>query len=144
MNDNTIPPYQVADIFACACCGFCCHGETTVSLDEKDQERMIKALGLTRDEVQEQYWRITGSVVQMQTRDGHCIFFDQRIGCTVHEGRPWRCRQWPLHPSMLADENNYQTITESCPGFKQGVSYQQFCHILGSLLKQGNSDKTGG
>lgn len=137
-------PHRISDIFACACCGFCCHGETTVSLDERDQERMIKSLGLTREEVREQYWRVTGSVVQMQTRDGHCIFYDQKIGCTVHEGRPWRCRQWPLHPSMLSDENNYRTITESCPGFKQGISYLQFCQILGSLLAQGDNDKTGG
>ena len=137
-------PHRISDIFACACCGFCCHGETTVSLDERDQERMIKSLGLTREEVREQYWRVTGSVVQMQTRDGHCIFYDQKIGCTVHEGRPWRCRQWPLHPSMLSDENNYRTITESCPGFKQGINYQQFRQILQSLLARGDSDKTGG
>jgi hypothetical protein len=47
-------PHRISDIFACACCGFCCHGETTVSLDERDQERMIKSLGLTREEVREQ------------------------------------------------------------------------------------------
>jgi len=45
---------------------------------------------------------------------------------------------------MLADENNYRTITASCPGFKPGLSYQQFCHILRSLLNQADSDKTGG
>lgn len=141
-TDTTI--CNVTDIFACTCCGFCCHGETTVSLDQRDQDRMIRVLGLTPEETRQRYWRVTGSVVQMQTRDGHCIFYDTAIGCTVHEGRPWRCRQWPLHPSMLADENNYQTITESCPGFKQGVSYQQFCHILRSLLDQADFTKSGG
>ncbi len=134
MNDTT--KHVASDIFECARCGFCCHGETTVSLDEKDQERMIAALGLSREETLLHYWRVTGSVVQMQVRDGHCIFFDQEIGCTIHEGRPWRCRQWPLHPSMLADENNYRTITESCPGFKKGISYEQFCRILKDLLDQ--------
>jgi len=142
MNDMTT--YQIADIFQCTCCGFCCHGETTVSLDRHDQERMIKALGLTPEATRQQYWRVTGSVVQMQTRDGHCIFYDTSIGCTVHEGRPWRCRQWPLHPSMLADENNYRTITESCPGFKKGHSYEEFCRILRALLERGDGDKTGG
>lgn len=105
---------------------------------------MIRTLGLTPEETRERYWRVTGSVVQMQTRNGHCIFYDRSIGCTVHEGRPWRCRQWPLHPSMLADENNYRTITESCPGCKQEVGYQQFCHILRSLLDQADFDKNGG
>ena len=112
-----------AEIFACARCGFCCHGETTVSLDEHDQERMIRALGLSREETARRYWRVTGSTVQMQVRDGHCIFFDDERGCTVHEGRPWRCRQWPLHPSMLDDENNYRTISESCPGIRTDIDY---------------------
>ena len=132
-----------AEIFACARCGFCCHGETTVSLDERDQERMVRALGLSRDEVARRYWRITGSVVQMQVRDGHCIFYDDTVGCTVHEGRPWRCRQWPLHPSMLDDENNYRTISESCPGIRTDIDYAEFCRILRLLLDRSADGRLG-
>lgn len=105
---------------------------------------MIEALGLSREETRVRYWRVTRSVVQMQTREGHCIFYDAQTGCTVHEGRPWRCRQWPLHPSMLADENNYRTITESCPGFKKGLSYEQFCCIFQALLDRGDAGKCCG
>ena len=132
-----------AEIFACARCGFCCHGETTVSLDEHDQERMIRALGLSREEVARRYWRVTGSTVQMQVRDGHCIFFDDERGCTVHEGRPWRCRQWPLHPSMLDDENNYRTISESCPGIRTDIDYAEFCRILRLLLDRSADGRLG-
>ncbi len=139
-NDQT-PPVQLSDIYACKRCGFCCHGETTVSLDAQDQERMIQALGLSREETQARYWRVTGKLVQMQVVDGHCIFFDAECGCTVHEGRPWRCRQWPLHPSMLADENNFHTITDSCPGFKKGIAYEEFCRIFQALLDQGDVAK---
>jgi uncharacterized protein len=144
MNDNTTHPCQLSDIFECARCGFCCHGETTVSLDEHDQERMMQVLGLSREEIQERFWRVTGSVVQMQTRDGHCIFFDPEIGCAVHEGRPWRCRQWPLHPSMLADETNYRTITESCPGLKKEPGYEHFCCIFKTLLERDDTGKLSG
>ena len=87
---------ELKDIFECERCGYCCQGETTVSLDEDDQKRMVAALNLSREEVAEKYWRITGNVVQMKIVDGHCIFYDE--GCTVHQGRPWRCAQWPLHP----------------------------------------------
>ena len=139
-NDQTAR-VQLSDIYACSRCGFCCQGETTVSLDVHDQERMIKALGLSREETQARYWRVTGKVVQMQVVDGHCIFFDAECGCTVHEGRPWRCRQWPLHPSMLADEDNFHTITDSCPGFKKGIAYQEFCRIFQALLDQGDVAK---
>jgi hypothetical protein len=125
---------DLKDIFSCTQCGYCCHGETTVSLDEDDQKRMIDALGLSREGVKEKYWRVTGNVVQMKIEDGHCIFFNK--GCIVHQGRPWRCAQWPLHPSMLSDENNFKTIKESCPGINQEISYKDFCRILNELMDQ--------
>ena len=127
---------SLADIFTCSRCGYCCQGETTVSLDEKDQERMIKKLGLSREKVRDKYWRVTNNVVQMKIVDHHCIFYNEDTGCTVHEGRPWRCGQWPLHPSILADENNFLTIRESCPGINKELSYDEFCVILQQLLNQ--------
>ncbi len=91
------------------------------------------ALKMPEEEIRKKFWRTTGITVQMQTVDGHCVFYDQ--GCKVHEGRPWRCAQWPLHPSILADENNYLTIADSCPGINKNISYQQFCEILQEILK---------
>ncbi|MCI5227350.1 MAG: YkgJ family cysteine cluster protein [Candidatus Electrothrix sp. AX2] len=128
--------YQLADIFTCTRCGYCCQGETTVSLDTEDQERMIAKLGLTRQEVAEKYWRVTGKVVQMKIVDKRCIFYTEESGCTVHEGRPWRCGQWPLHPSMLADKNNFLTIRDSCPGINKELRWEEFCHIFQQLLDQ--------
>ncbi|NLX18407.1 MAG: YkgJ family cysteine cluster protein [Desulfobulbus sp.] len=127
---------QLLDIFTCTRCGFCCQGETTVSLDTEDQERMVRTLGLSREETAQRYWRITGTEVQMQVKDGHCIFYSSTRGCTVHEGRPWRCRQWPLHPSMLSDESNYRTIADSCPGINKTLSYSEFSQIFQALLQQ--------
>lgn len=122
---------MISKIFTCKRCGFCCHGETTVSLDQNDVERMAKALQLGEDQLKEKYLRITGDVVQMKIIDGHCIFYDE--GCSVHEGRPWRCRQWPLHPAILKDENNLRTIQESCPGINPHVEYEEFCTIMKAL-----------
>jgi len=126
--------YQLSDIFICTMCGYCCQGETTVSLDDDDRKRMVEKLEMTRDEVKEKYWRVTGSIIQMKIVDGHCIFYDEKSGCSVHEGRPWRCGQWPLHPSILFDKNNFETIRESCPGINREISYEKFCQILSSLL----------
>jgi uncharacterized protein len=126
-----------SDIFICQQCGYCCQGETTVSLDESDQQRMIDYLGLSREEVARKYWRQTGNTIQMITVDEHCIFFEN--GCTIHSGKPWRCTQWPLHPSILTDENNFKAIKESCPGINRELSYEEFCDKLAKLLDQ--SDK---
>ena len=123
----------ISEIFVCQQCGYCCQGDTTVSLDENDQKRMVQHLGLKREEVARRFWRKTGNTIQMRTVDGHCIFFAD--GCTIHAGKPWRCTQWPLHPSMLADRENYEVIRESCPGINRDLSYDDFCKEFTELLK---------
>lgn len=128
-------------IFKCKRCGHCCHGETTVSLDEKDLERMLKFLRLPLAEAKEKYLRETNGVIQMKVVDGHCIFY--RDGCTVHPGRPWRCRQWPVHPSILTDPGNLSAIRDSCPGINKDLDYDEFCQILSAVLageKEGSKD----
>ncbi|KJS01094.1 MAG: Fe-S oxidoreductase [Desulfobulbaceae bacterium BRH_c16a] len=122
----------VPQIFTCTRCGYCCHGETTVSLNADDQKRMIQALNEPEETVRQSFWRVTGNTVQMKTVDGHCVFYDD--GCRVHAGRPWRCGQWPLHPSILEDESNFLAISDSCPGINKNLSYRQFCEILRNLL----------
>ena len=124
---------EVSVIFICQQCGYCCQGETTVSLDENDQKRMINHLGLKRVDVIRAYWRIKGNSIQMQTVDGHCIFYDN--GCTVHAGKPWRCTQWPLHPSMLESQENFEIIRDSCPGINRELSYDEFCNKLSQLFR---------
>ena len=124
----------ISEIFVCQQCGYCCQGDTTVSLDENDQERMVKHLGLKREEVARRFWRKTGNTIQMRTVDGHCIFFSD--GCTIHAGKPWRCTQWPLHPSMLDDRENYEVIKESCPGINRDMSYEDFCKKFTELLQK--------
>ena len=119
-------------IFKCRRCGHCCHGETTVSLDGHDLERMITYLHLPPEQAQKRYLRDTNGVIQMKVVDGHCIFY--RDGCTVHPGRPWRCRQWPLHPSILVDPANLSAIRESCPGIDKDLDYDEFCQVLSELL----------
>ena len=130
---------EVEKIFKCTRCGYCCHGETTVSLDEEDQRRMCAALKLSREEVEQRYWRVTGNVVQMKVQGGQCRFYHG--GCTVHGGRPWRCGEWPLHPSILDDENNFLTIRESCPGIDRRISYSEFCRVLRRIMEENGKVK---
>lgn len=123
---------EESDIFRCRQCGQCCQGETTVSLDKEDLERMCSYLRLPQAAVIDKYLRVSGNVVQMKTMDGHCIFY--REGCTIHPGKPWRCGQWPLHPSMLTDRANFEAIKASCPGIRSDIEYSEFCRILSLLI----------
>ncbi len=132
--------FKISDIFICQQCGYCCQGETTVSLDAEDQERMIQHLGMKREDVARKYWRQSGSTIQMQTEDGHCIFYDK--GCTIHGGKPWRCTQWPLHPSMLDSGENFRIIKDSCPGINRELSHAEFCRRFSALLRpEKNKDR---
>ncbi|MBU0674574.1 MAG: YkgJ family cysteine cluster protein [Proteobacteria bacterium] len=127
------------DFFRCKQCGYCCHGETTVSLTQNDVERLVDYLRLPLEEVTRKYLRITDNVIQMQTVDGHCIFF--RDGCTVHPGKPWRCREWPLHPSIMKDTSNFEAIKKSCPGITRDHSYDEFRDKLADFLGRVTYDK---
>ncbi len=127
---------DLQDMFVCQRCGFCCHGETTVSLDQKDLDNMLKTLKIDQGAAFRNYLRKEENVIQMQVVDGHCIFYKE--GCTVHEGRPWRCAQWPLHPAILIDESNFETIKDSCPGINRDLSYGEFCRQLSQFI---SSDK---
>ncbi len=120
------------ELFHCRQCGHCCQGETTVSLNAEDLDRLVAFLRLPLEEVEARYLRITDGVVQMKTVDGHCIFYNE--GCTIHPGKPWRCGQWPLHPSILADAANFQAISDSCPGIKGELGYEEFRVRLGRIL----------
>jgi Fe-S-cluster containining protein len=124
---------KISDIFICQQCGYCCQGETTVSLDENDQKRMIKHLGKQREEVTRDFWRQNGNTIQMRTVDVNFIFYDN--GCTIHAGKPWRCTQWPLHPSILETQDNFEIIKESCPGINRELSYAEFCRKFSVLLR---------
>ncbi len=121
------------EIFVCRQCGHCCQGETTVSLDKNDLDRMVGYLKLPEADVRDKYLRETNNVVQMKTIDGHCIFFNQ--GCTVHPGKPWRCSQWPLHPSIFQDKSNLEAIKDSCPGINAKIDYDEFCRKFAELLE---------
>jgi hypothetical protein len=121
--------------FRCRECGFCCHGETTVSLTPEDVERMAAYLKISVAALKERYLREKDNCVQMRVVDGHCIFYND--GCTVHPGKPWRCTEWPLHPAILIDRNNFESIRESCPGIAKDISYEDFCKQLAAMNPKG-------
>lgn len=84
-------------------CEACSHGCKFGSgfLVGKDKERMARLLGLTEKELEEIYLE---EVEQFNTKlfrpkiknegkpYGKCIFFDEKIGCKVHEAKPLQCR----------------------------------------------------
>ena len=121
-------------LFKCKECGHCCHGETTVSLNAEDLDRMKTYMKMSDEDLKKKYLRENANVIQMKIVDGHCIFYNG--GCAIHPAKPWRCIQWPQHPSILHDINNFETIKESCPGIASNQNYDEFCIYLEELNNQ--------
>ena len=122
---------MIEPVFSCKRCGYCCQGDTTVSLTEKDQITMLRKLKMSRAEAEKKFWRVSGNSVQMKIVHGHCIFY--KDGCSIHEGRPFRCREWPLVKAILKDRINLSTIRNSCPGIKQDATYEAICEVIEKL-----------
>ena len=127
-------------IFSCKRCGHCCHGQTTVSLDADDQAIMLELLKISEEEALQKFWRRSGSVIQMQILNGHCIFYDD--GCTMHAGRPKKCREWPLVRAIVTDKINLETIRSFCCGLSSTASYEEICKeiVQNNDLEEKSSD----
>jgi len=85
---------------------------------------------MTVDETFSKYLVKKGKRVEMKIVDGHCIFFNQDGLCSIHPVKPFHCRRWPLHPSILGDEGAWEAIKADCPGFDPGVTYEMICAFL--------------
>ncbi len=118
------------ELFTCKCCGHCCQGQSTVSMTPDEQIRIAKFLGLSVDELLERYGVIKGNRVEMKVVDGHCIFYGDDGLCMIHAVKPFQCRRWPLHPSILGDEAAWRAIKADCPGFAEDAEYDDVCRLV--------------
>ncbi|AEH46047.1 protein of unknown function UPF0153 [Thermodesulfatator indicus DSM 15286] len=113
-------------LFECKRCGFCCQGESTVSLSSDEQKSIAAFLGLSISRFLEHYTVNKGSHIEMKIVNGHCIFYDEKNKlCQIHPVKPFRCRQWPLHPSILKDKDSFEIIRASCPGFAKEATWEE-------------------
>ena len=123
-------------LFECKRCGFCCQGESTVSLSPEEQERIASYLGLELKEFLARYTVRKGKRVEMKTVAGHCIFYDEKESlCRIHPVKPFRCREWPLHPSIIRDRESFEIIRRTCPGFAKEATWEEIKEWLAEREK---------
>jgi len=118
------------EIFSCKRCGHCCHGESTVSMTRSEQETIASFLGLESSDFLQKFCIKRGNRVEMKVIDGHCIFYGKDGLCKIHEVKPFQCRRWPLHPSILGDPMAWEAIKADCPGFDPKATYEEACELV--------------
>ena len=121
-------------LFECKCCGHCCHGTATISVSAEEQQEIARFLGVDQDELTRQFLVKKGSRTEMKVVDGHCIFYGDDGLCRIHPVKPFHCKQWPLHPSILGDVNAFEAIKKDCPGFGKNASYEAICRLVKEKL----------
>jgi len=117
--------------FVCKQCGFCCEGESTVSLTQEKIDEISNYLCISRDELLSRFCVIKKNRIEMKIQNGHCIFFEENKKiCKIHPVKPTHCRIWPLHKSILKDKESFEIIKNSCPGLYE-MNYNDICKIIG-------------
>lgn len=123
MSPATASPwYRDGLRFTCTRCGACCTGApgyVWVSVTEVDA--LAQSLGLSVAAFSRKYLRRVGDRVSLiERRNGDCVFWDRKAGCTVYEARPTQCRTWPFWSENLEGPEDWERTQGRCPGSGTG------------------------
>ena len=121
------------EIFSCKLCGHCCHGESTVSISQTEQEAISSFLEMDIAHFLLEFCVKRGNRVEMKTVDGHCIFYGEDGLCKIHEVKPFHCKRWPLHSSIRGDPMAWESIRADCPGFAADAGYEDVCELVSKI-----------
>ncbi len=127
---------QSKALFECKCCGHCCHGVATVSVTSEEQKRIADFLGIGLEDLRQRYLVIKKDNTSMKIRDGHCIFYGEDGLCKIHPVKPFHCKRWPLHPSILRDEAAWMAIKADCNGFSNEITWEQAKELVRKQMNE--------
>ncbi|MFH2090929.1 MAG: YkgJ family cysteine cluster protein [Pseudomonadota bacterium] len=119
------------DIFVCQQCGDCCKGFGGTYVTLEDIEKISTFINCNPDQFTQKYCDPSGSkFVLTQKKDGYCIFFDSNQQCTIHPVKPYMCRAWPFIATIINYPENWDIMSNSCPGMKKDIPYKDLKQIV--------------
>lgn len=114
------------DIFVCKKCGHCCDGRGGIVLTQKDINRLVEFLGLSRLEFLNVYAVEVSGKKFLRTQSGKCVFFKSGLGCAAHPAKPDICRAWPFFRGNIEDPVSLNMAKEFCPGIAPKCGFEEF------------------
>lgn len=124
---KTITDRQARVYFDCTkCVAYCCSIYERVEVNKRDIKRLAKYFGVSEETAIKRYTKMYGEErVLRQKKDvifeKSCMFLDPVTrGCTIYEGRPTPCRDYPSRPrctyyDILQFERDQQDDPEVVP-----------------------------
>ena len=129
----TLPDVQT--VFACRCCGECCHGGGGIILRERDMIRLAGHFHLPAAGFCARYAEKARDKYRLRSGDdGACVFWSADTGCVVHEVKPDVCRAWPFFRGNLVDTTSYAMAGQACPGIATLASFDVFVRMGAAWL----------
>lgn len=119
------------DIFECQLCGDCCKGFGGTYVGREDIEKISEYIGSDPKKFTEEYCDPSGTrFVLTRSNDGYCFFFDQKKQCTIHPVKPYMCRAWPFLKTIIKNPENWNIMSNSCPGMKKDIPNEELKKIV--------------
>ena len=119
------PFYSNGLKFECQRCSACCrHEPGYVFLSKIDLRDLSGNLKMSEKEFFDKYCRkvdIGGfsRISLNEKKNFDCIFWENG-GCRVYQFRPLQCRTYPFWRPYLESEEDWNALSESCPGVNKG------------------------
>lgn len=114
--------------FKCTQCGMCCTGGPgAVWLDEKDIQRLMDHLQISRELFLKNYTRRLGKRISLtEDPDNYDCVFLKGKKCSVYEARPDQCKVYPWWPDVTATQEAWEYEKVRCEGIDhpEGALYQ--------------------
>jgi Fe-S-cluster containining protein len=134
------PFYRSGLYFTCIRCSACCrYHPGYVFLSKKDVEILAAEVIMGYNEFIEVYCRWVpqgGGLERLSLKEKSnydCVFW--KNGCSVYQGRPLQCRNFPFWYSVLVSSETWEITAESCPGIGKGshhtMDYIELCLAQG-------------
>ena len=119
------------DIFTCQQCGDCCKGFGGTYVTQQDIINIASYIDFDPGKFIARYCDASGSrYVLTRGEDGCCIFFDKTKQCTIHPVKPYMCRAWPFIQTIINHPENWEAMSNSCPGMKKGIPHDDLVKIV--------------
>lgn len=113
--------------FICRMCGVCCEGRGGIVLSEKDLVRLADHMGNSVEDFLAGAAEVmSGKPVLKVGEDGFCLYYEQGLGCAVHEARPDVCRAWPYFTGNLDHESSWRMAAGDCRGINEAAGHEAF------------------
>ena len=112
--------------FECTRCGNCCTGTPGhVWIDESDEQRIARQLGVTVAGFRKRYTCLAGVRLSLTERPGgDCVFLTEERLCRINPAKPRQCLTFPFWPRLMADPRNWEAAGRDCPGLGNGPLYE--------------------